>query len=147
RALEPIRNRPRGRNKAAVAAAYQKAPSLPVDVAILERSDRVWTVPVRFSWSDVGTWDSLASELGVGEARGRSREQKAGNRVIAGELLAQDATSNLVWGAERPIALLGVDELAVVDTGDVILVTKLSRAGDVKRFVAALKARGRDDLI
>ncbi|MCP4035810.1 MAG: mannose-1-phosphate guanylyltransferase, partial [bacterium] len=108
RALEPIRNRPRGRNKAAVAAAYQKAPSLPVDVAILERSDRVWTLPVRFSWSDVGTWDSLASELGVGQARGRSREQKAGNRVIAGELLAQDATSNLVWGAERPIALLGV---------------------------------------
>ncbi|MBW2292543.1 MAG: mannose-1-phosphate guanylyltransferase, partial [Deltaproteobacteria bacterium] len=47
----------------------------------------------------------------------------------------------------KPIALLGVENLAVVDTGDVILITKLDRAGDVKQIVAALKARGRDDLI
>lgn len=147
RALEPIRERPRGRNRAAVESAYARAPSLPVDVAILERSDRVWTLPVRFSWSDVGTWESLATELGVGQAKGRSRAQRAGNRVIAGELLAEDAASNLVWGTrERPIVLLGVEELAVVDTGDVILVTKLKRAGDVKRIVAAIKARGRDEL-
>ena len=147
RALGPIRKQPRGRNHDAVAVAYGRAPSIPVDVAILERSDRVWTLPVRFHWSDVGTWDSLADELGVGRSGGRRREEKAGNRVIAGELLAEEARANLVWGADRPIALFGVEDLAIVDTGDVILVTKLSRAGDVKRIVAALKAQGRDELI
>ncbi len=147
RALAPLRKRPRGRNRGAVEAAYHKAPSVAVDVAILEPSRRVWTLPVSFAWSDVGTWGSLASELGVGRARGRSAQQRSGNRVIAGQLLALDARANLVWGGDKPIALLGVENLAVVDTGDVILVTNLDRAGDVKRFVATLKARGRDDLI
>jgi mannose-1-phosphate guanylyltransferase len=104
-------------------------------------------LPVSFSWSDVGTWGSLASELGVGKAGGRTAAERSGNRVIAGELLAHDAHANLVWGTDKPIALLGVENLAVVDTGDVILITKLDRAGDVKQIVAALKARGRDDLI
>ncbi|MBW1884583.1 MAG: NTP transferase domain-containing protein [Deltaproteobacteria bacterium] len=147
KALAPLRERPRGRNREAVEAAYERAPSLPVDVAILEPSRRVWTLPVSFSWSDVGTWGSLASELGVGKAGGRTAAERSGNRVIAGELLAHDAHANLVWGTDKPIALLGVENLAVVDTGDVILITKLDRAGDVKQIVAALKARGRDDLI
>jgi mannose-1-phosphate guanylyltransferase/mannose-6-phosphate isomerase len=147
KALAPLRRRPKGRNGAAIAAAYDKAPSLPVDVAILERSKRVWTLPVSFSWSDVGTWESLASELGVGLAVGKSGQDRSGNRVIAGQLLSIDAKSNLIWGGDKPIALLGVESLAVVDTGDVILVTKLDRAGDVKRIVATLKARGREDLI
>lgn len=144
RALAPLRRHPKGRNRQAVAVAYEKAPSLSVDVAILERSQRVWTLPVSFSWSDVGTWESLASELGVGE---KSKRDRNGNRIIAGQLLAFDAEANLVWGGDRPIALLGVENLAVVDTGDVIFVTKLERAGDVKRIVATLKARGREDLI
>jgi mannose-1-phosphate guanylyltransferase/mannose-6-phosphate isomerase len=147
KALAPLRQHPRGRNRDAVEAAYEKAPSLPVDVAILEPSRRVWVLPVSFSWSDVGTWDSLAIELGVGKARGQTAAERSGNRVIAGELLAHDARGNLVWGGEKPIALLGVENLAVVDTGDVILITKLDRSGDVKQIVAALKSRGRTDLI
>ena len=147
KALAPIRGHAKGRNHAAVTAAYKAAPSLPVDVAILEKSDRVWTLPVKFSWSDVGTWESLANELGVGEPQGKSSKSRTKNRVIAGKLLALDADSNLVWGGGKPIALLGVENLAVVDTGDVILITKLDRSGDVKRIVAALKAGGRSDLV
>ena len=147
KALAPLRRHPKGRNRAAVAAAYDRAPSLPVDVALLERSRRVWTLPVSFSWSDVGTWKSLAVELGVGQATGRAKRDRSGNRVIAGQLLAFDAESNLIWGRDKPIALLGVESLAVVDTGDVILITKLERAEDVKRIVATLKGRGREDLI
>ena len=147
KALAPLRRHPKGRNREAVAAAYRRAPSLPVDVAILERSRCVWTLPVSFSWSDVGTWQSLAVELGVGPASGQPKRDRSGNRVIAGQLLAFDAESNLVWGRDKPIALLGVESLAVVDTGDVILITKLERAADVKRIVATLKARGRKDLI
>lgn len=146
RALAPIRKHPKGRNRAAVLKAYDTAPSLPVDVAILEKSRRVWTLPVDFSWSDVGTWESLASELGVGKAAGRGKKGTT-NRVIDGELHAIDADSNLVWARDKLIAILGVENLAVVDTGDVILITKLDRSGDVKRIVAALKASGRSDLI
>ncbi len=146
-ALAPLRAKPRGRNQKAVASSYRDAPSLPVDVAILERSARVWTLPVDFAWSDVGTWKSLALELNVGDSSGRGEIERAGNRVINGEVLLEDAHANLIWGDERLIALLGVENLVVVDTGDVILVTKLERSPDVKQFVARLMAKGREDLI
>jgi mannose-1-phosphate guanylyltransferase len=148
RALAPLREKPAGRNRGQVESAYREAPSLPVDIAILEPSRRVWTLPVDFAWSDVGTWSSLADELGVGDCSGRGTVEAAGNRVIDGEVWVEDARSNLVWGQKgRVVALLAVENLAVVDTGDVILVTKLDRAADVKKFVAMLKARGRSDLI
>jgi mannose-1-phosphate guanylyltransferase len=146
RALAPLRKSPKGRNRKSVEAVYRRVPSAPIDVAVMERSRRVWTLPVDFAWSDVGTWASLAAELGVGESSGRGRVEKSGNRVIAGDVLLLDSRSNLIWGQERKIALLGVDNLAVVDRGDVILITKLDRSSDVKRFVALLEAEGREDL-
>jgi mannose-1-phosphate guanylyltransferase len=152
-ALEPLRERPRGRNQREVEAAYERAPSVPVDVAILEKSDRVWTIPVDFAWSDVGTWASLGDELGVGAVRSAGRPSGSshasdaeGNCVLGGDVLTHDARGNLIWGGKRLVALLGVEGLAVIDTEDVILVTKLDRSPDVRNFVAALKAKGRDDL-
>jgi len=136
RALAPLRRAPRSR--AALARAYRDAPSLPIDVAVLERSARVWTLPVRFHWSDVGNWASLAEELGV--ARGRSR-------VVAGDALLEDAGGNLVWGGTRLVALLGVEGLAVIDAEDALLVTRLERAGELRRVVARLRERGRRDLL
>ena len=168
RALAPLRRQPRGRNRAALLASYRAAPSLPIDVAVMEVSSRVWTLPVDFAWSDVGTWASLAEQLGVGRpeepaagARGRAAGRKtrtakgakgravgdaAGNRVLAGDVLLEQARSNLVWGGQRLVALLGVEGLAVIDTDDVILITKLDGDSDVRRLVAALKAEKRDDL-
>ena len=104
----------------------------------MEKSRRVWTLPVRWHWNDVGTWESLAGELGVAEGR---------SRVLAGSLVHDDRGGNLVWGRDgRPIALLGVEGLAVVDTGDALLVARLDRSNDVREIVRALKANGRTDV-
>ena len=137
RALAPLRPDPRRAGREALARAYRRAPSLPIDAAVMERSRRVVTLPVSFRWSDVGTWASLAEELGVGPGR---------SRVIAGELVFDEPGGNLVWGRERPIALLGVSGLAVIDTPDALLVTRLERSPEVRRIVAALKAEGRADV-
>lgn len=138
RALAPVRRRPRGRGAArALADAYRRAPSRPVDTAVLERSRRVWTQLARFHWSDVGTWQSLALELGVG---GRT------SRVVAGDAILEDAGGNLVWGDGRLVVLLGVEDLAVIDTPDALLVTRLDRSPDLKRVVARV-ARDRGDLL
>ncbi len=136
-ALAPLRRAPRVRRGARVAKAYRAAPSLPIDVAVMERSDRVWTLPVSWHWSDVGTWLSLAEELGV--APGESR-------VVDGELAFDDRGGNLVWSGGKMVALLGVEGLAVIDAGDVLLVTKLERSPDVRGIVARLKERGRQDV-
>ena len=136
-------------------AAYHRAPSVPIDTAVMERSRRVWTLPVDFHWSDVGTWESLADELGV----------SAGNtRVVEGDLVHDDLGGNLVWvqsvtgvtgqvcgkgdkqGRGRAVALLGVEGLAVIDTGDALLVARLDRAADVREVVKQSKKRGRTDV-
>ncbi|HTY19968.1 MAG TPA: sugar phosphate nucleotidyltransferase [Myxococcota bacterium] len=136
RALAPLARTPRSR--AALERAYRAAPSVPIDVAVLERSRRVWTLPVRFHWSDVGNWASLAEELGV--APGRSR-------VVAGDVVLEEAGGNLVWAGDRLVALLGVEGLAVIDSGDALLVAPLARCGELRRVVARLRERGRVDLL
>ncbi len=139
RALAPLRARPRGAgSRAARERAYRRAPSLPIDIAVMERSDRVWTLPVDFHWSDVGNWASLAQELGV-TARA--------SRVLGGTALLEDSPGNLVFAGERLVALLGVEGLAVIDAGDALLVTSLERSGEVKRVVSRLRERGRGDLL
>jgi mannose-1-phosphate guanylyltransferase len=138
RALAPVRAGGRRLSAQAIARAYARAPSAPVDVGVMEKSQRVWTLPVRWHWSDVGTWESLAEELGVAPCR---------SGVVAGELLFDERGGNLVWGAEgRPIALLGVEGLAVVDAGDALLVTRLDRSNEVRGIVRELKAKGRPDV-
>jgi mannose-1-phosphate guanylyltransferase len=61
-------------------------------------------------------------------------------------VLAQDATGLVVPGGQRTIAVVGLEDVVVVDTGDALLVTTLARAQDVKGIVDRLKAGGRTDL-
>jgi mannose-1-phosphate guanylyltransferase len=123
---------------AAIAAAYRRVPTAPIDTALLERSERVWCLPVDFRWSDVGTWASLAQELGV---------SAGGSSVISGTAWAYDAPGNLIAARDRPIVLLGVRGLAVIDAGDVLLVANLERSGEVRGVVANLRKRGRRNLL
>jgi len=142
RALAPLRDprrqRAGGTARARLERAYRRAPSLPIDVAVLERSDRVWTLPIHFHWNDLGSWASLAGELGV---------RANTSRVVAGDAWLEAAPGNLVWGAKRPIALVGVEGLAVIDAGDALLVTRLDRSADVRRLVARLREARRTDLL
>jgi mannose-1-phosphate guanylyltransferase len=133
----PASARPR-RLTQAIGRAYRRMPKLPIDTAVLERSRNVWCLPVTFPWSDVGTWASLAQETGV---------DSSASSVIAGTAWTFDAPGNLIVGADRPIVLLGVRGLAVIDAGDALLVANLERSGDVRDVVAALQERGRRDLL
>jgi mannose-1-phosphate guanylyltransferase len=133
--------RPKGKSgfhPAALARAYRRAPSVSIDQGVLERSRRVWCLPVSFSWSDVGTWGSLAENLGAGPRR---------SAVVGGDAVLCDAPGNLVWSGGRLVALLGVEGLAVVDAGDALLVARLDRSGELRRVVSELRGRGRDDLV
>jgi len=134
RALRPLLESRRRPSAAQLRRIYQRAPEISIDVGVLERSRRVWTLPVHFHWSDVGTWASLAEELGVKPGRSRS---------LAGPLLECDAGGNLVWSEHRAVALLGVEGLAVIDTPDALLVARLEQSSDVRKLVTQLKASGR----
>jgi len=135
----PRAGSPRGRSAVvALERAYRRAPSLSIDHAVLERSRRVACLPVSFRWSDVGTWQSLAEILGANRTR---------SAVVEGEVVLCDAPGNLVWGHARPVALLGVEGLAVVDSGDALLVARLDRSDELRRIVTELRGRGLRDLV
>jgi mannose-1-phosphate guanylyltransferase len=92
---------------------------------------------VGFRWSDVGTWASLAQEVGV---------SAIDSSVISGTAWFYDAPGNLIAAGDRPIVLLGVRGLAVIDAGDALLIANLDRSGEVRNVVAKLRKRGRRTL-
>ena len=115
-----------------------------IDHAVAEPAaavGRVAVVPGRFTWDDVGDFASLGSLLSDGTA--------VPGLKILGEVdlvLAKDTTGVVVPGSGRTVAVLGLDDIVVIDTPDAVLVTTRERAQDVKKLVDLLKATGRADL-
>ena len=104
-----------------------------IDYGIMERAERVACVPATFDWQDIGAWPALK------EARG---EDDLGNTIV-GEHLGVDTHNSLIFSStDRLVATIGLEDMVVIDTGDVLLVCPLSRAQEVKTLVEALKARG-----
>lgn len=115
-------------------------PRIALDHAVAEPAadaGRVATVPAGFGWDDIGDFDSLATLLG-----------KEGSSVLGAAELVEtlDATGLVVPAAGRLVAVVGLDDVVVVDTPDAVLVTTRARAQQVRQIVDALKARGREDL-
>jgi mannose-1-phosphate guanylyltransferase len=113
-----------------------------IDHAVAEpaaAAGRVATVPGSFGWEDLGDFASLA-EI--------TEPQDGGLRVLgdAGLVVSRDSTGLVVPAAGRTVAVVGLDDVVVVDTGDALLVTSRARAQDVKAVVETLKASGREDL-
>lgn len=113
----------------------------PVDVAILERADNVRTLPIDYTWNDVGSWAALADMTEADETRNHP--------VLTGgaKLVTEDAEGCLAFAEDdRVIALVGVKDLVVVSTEHATLVVPRERAEDVKRIVEKLEERAPEAL-
>ena len=115
-----------------LAPAFAQVTDISVDYAVMEHADRVAVVPGDCGWSDIGSWTSFGALL---------VEDGSGNQVL-GESVLEDAQNCIVHSADRLTALLGVEELIVVDTPDALLIARKDRDQDVKRIVAELRRRG-----
>ncbi|HOR00658.1 MAG TPA: mannose-1-phosphate guanylyltransferase [Anaerolineae bacterium] len=123
----------------ALAQVWGEITPVSIDVGIMERADDVVVVPADMGWSDVGSWASLADIMAANEE---------GNVVLGrSEHLGLDTRNSLIYAPGRTVATIGVDDLIVVDAGDVILICPKSRAQDVKQLVEQLKKTGRHDLL
>jgi mannose-1-phosphate guanylyltransferase len=113
-----------------------------IDHAVAEpaaAAGQVAVVPAGFGWEDIGDFAALADLV---------PDAGAGVKVLGdpGVVLANGSTGLVVAQGGRTIAVLGVEDIVVVDTGDALLVTTTAHAQDVKTVVEALKASGRGDL-
>lgn len=122
-----------GREDEVVRETFGTLPNISIDHGVMERAPRVAVVPGAFGWSDLGTWIT-AWEL--------AQKDEDGNRLPE-ESVAIDARGNhVVAKAGKLVALVGVEDLVIVDTDDALLVVPRARAQEVRAVVDALKAKG-----
>lgn len=114
-------------------AAFDLAPALSIDYALMEKADGVLVADGDFGWSDVGAWSTLL------DLWPRDRD---GN-VCRGETLALDSRGCLVWNPGRLTALVGVRNLVVVESGDALLICDAALDQKVRDVVEALKKNKR----
>ena len=117
-------------------AGFAAVPSAPIDKAVMERSGRVAVVPCAPGWSDVGSWQAIW-EITAADAAGNA---------LAGDAVVVDGRNNLVRADGRLVALAGVDDLAVIETADAVLVAARADADAVKALVARLAESGRPEV-
>ncbi|MBF8780842.1 mannose-1-phosphate guanylyltransferase/mannose-6-phosphate isomerase [Pseudomonas fulva] len=113
-------------------ASFSQVPDISIDYALMERSDRVATVPCDMGWSDIGSWNAV-SELTPADSDGNRFE---------GEVLAHGSRNNYVNSEDRLTALVGVEDLLVIDTADAVMIAHKDHAQDVKHIVGQLKRKG-----
>jgi mannose-1-phosphate guanylyltransferase / mannose-6-phosphate isomerase len=111
--------------------AFLRCPSISFDHAIMEHTDRAVVIALDVGWSDVGSWATLWE----------IDEKDANGNVVRGDAVVLDATNSYVRADGRLVAVIGLDDVVVVDTGDAVLVAARDRVQDVKAIVERLAGR------
>lgn len=118
---------------------YPQMEKIAVDYAIIEKADKRAALSAEIEWNDVGDWSRLKDELA---------QLEADNVAIGAQQLHIDSKNTLVYSDTpgKVVAVVGVDNLIVVDTGDALLICDKYRSGDVKTIVQRLEEE-RNDLL
>jgi mannose-1-phosphate guanylyltransferase/mannose-6-phosphate isomerase len=120
-------------------AAFKDIPAESIDYAVMEHATEAGLplkmVPVNAGWSDLGSWDAVWSI---------QPKDKDGNTQV-GDVIYQDSRKTLVHSTSRLVALVGVDDLIVIETPDAVLVVKQTHTQGVKQIVEMLSNKGRTE--
>jgi mannose-1-phosphate guanylyltransferase len=129
---------------------YPKCENISVDYAVLEpRSAKgehlsnLYCLPAEFSWNDLGSWASLYEY----QIETRLRGDGDGNVAESEGHTALEAANNYVYSPKKFVALVGVEDLVIVDTEDALLIARRDHSQDVGKIVKELGLSGRTDLI
>jgi mannose-1-phosphate guanylyltransferase len=124
-----------GQAEARAAALYPALPSVSIDYGVLERTTDLLCVSGDFGWNDVGAWSALAEIV--------APEDAAGSVRVGGPLVALGARGTIsVSDPGTLVAVIGIDDVIVVQSGDAVLVVPRARAQEVRDAVAAIERAG-----
>jgi mannose-1-phosphate guanylyltransferase len=117
---------------------YPTLGKISVDYALMEKADNIVMACGTFYWDDVGSWPALESHFPKDE----------GGNTLIGNCQQIDSTGNIIYSKDRLTAVIGAENLVVVQADGVTLVCPKDRAQDIKKMVMALKEKGSfDDLL
>lgn len=101
---------------------YNEVDSISVDYGIMERADKIYVIPSDFGWDDVGTWTSIE----------RYWQKDADNNVSIGQVKNYNSRNNLVVGDGKKIALIGMEDIFVIDAKDILLIGRKNHLCEMK---------------
>ena len=116
---------------------FPDMPSISVDFGILEKAERICTIPGSFGWDDVGSWPALR-RVAKTDTNGNYRD---------GDILTIGTRNCVFSGREKLIAAVGLENIVVVDTEDALLVCDIDSAQNIKKITEMLREQGRGELL
>ncbi|SMD11372.1 mannose-1-phosphate guanylyltransferase/mannose-6-phosphate isomerase [Sporomusa malonica] len=112
---------------------FTQMPNISLDYAIAEKSEELVMLPITAEWNDIGSWDAIYDVL----------DKDADGNAVKGDCMPIECSNTLILGHSRLIAGIGLEDILVVETDDVIVVAKKGESQKVKDLVGELKAKGR----
>jgi mannose-1-phosphate guanylyltransferase len=119
--------------------AWSEMPKLSIDYAIMEGAHDMIVIPVDMGWSDVGSWASLCEVLESDQDGNIQRGNGHSHLTVD--------TKNTLIISQRRVVTIGLENLVIVDSGDVLLVCRRDHSQEVRAVVEQLKAAGEEDLL
>lgn len=116
----------------AVEKHFAAMPSISIDYGVLEKSDRVSLIPCDIGWNDVGSWQAV-HEISAKDENGNA---------LQGNVIAVGSKNSLIRAEKRLVAVIGVEDLCVIETADAVLIAKSDQTQRVREVVDALQQKG-----
>lgn len=117
--------------KKVIGQLFTELEPISIDYGIMEKYEKVLVVEGNFGWSDVGNWASLSNFM--------PRDEHG--HVCIGEMISVDSRNSIIYSPGKLVALVGVENLVVVDTDDAVLVCRKDQTQDVRKVIDILKSR------
>jgi mannose-1-phosphate guanylyltransferase/mannose-6-phosphate isomerase len=115
--------------------AFAACPADSIDYAVMEKTDRAVVVPLDAGWNDVGSWSALW-EVASKDGEGNS---------LKGDVLSVDTHNSFIQSENKLVAVVGLDDMVVVETDDAVMVSPKARVQEVKQIVDLLRVAGRSE--
>ena len=116
---------------------FRGLPSESIDFGIMEKAENIYTIPGSFGWDDVGSWLAL-ERINTTDVEGN---------MFDGDIVSIASRNCTVCGGERTVAILGLEDMVIVDTPDALLVCDKNSTQDIKKVLAKLREQGREELL
>jgi mannose-1-phosphate guanylyltransferase/mannose-6-phosphate isomerase len=126
-----------GNTVTAAVEEFCSCPSISIDYAVMEKTEKALVVPFNGAWSDIGSWSGLADALGGAPENGN---------ISVGDVYIRDVENSYIHAGGRLVAALGVNDLIVVETDDAVLVANKDSDQNVKALVEQLRQEKRPEV-
>ena len=113
---------------------FDKMPSISIDYAIMEKSDKIALVKLESDWNDLGSWQSIYDVS----------KKDSHNNVMIGHVLDEDSKNSFVYASSKLVATIGLEDIVLIETEDAILACKKDKTQDVKKIFDTLKKQNDD---